>query len=115
VAQTIQDRHERAARNQSLFREVNEKIEAVSRGETSTFHVFSCECADTECTERISLTLEEYEHIRGTPTHFLVKPGHVYPDVERLIETDGGSARYEVVEKIGEAGKLAAELDPRQD
>ncbi len=115
MQRTAQDRHERAARNQSLFREVNEKIEAVSRDETSTFHVFSCECADTGCTESISLTLEEYEHIRDTSTHFLVRPGHVYSDVERVVETDGEGARYELVEKLGEAGELADQLDPRQD
>jgi len=107
------DRHKRAARNQSLFREVNEGVETVSRDSNLTFHEFSCECANTECIEGASLTIEEYEHVRRIPTHFLVKPGHVYPEVERVVDTDGGSGRYEVVEKFGEAGKLALELDPR--
>jgi hypothetical protein len=107
------DRHERAARNQSLFREVNEKIEEISRGSTVTFHEFSCECADTQCIEVVPLTVEEYEHVRRIPTHFIVAPGHVYADVERVVETDGVGNRYEVVEKYGEAGLLAVELDPR--
>ena len=107
------DRHQRAARNQSLFREVNEKIEALAHDSTVTFHEFSCECADTHCIEVVPLTVEEYEHIRRIPTHFAVAPGHVYPDVERVVETDGVGNRYEVVEKYGVAGLLAVELDPR--
>ena len=107
------DRHQRAARNQSLFREINENIEIMSRTSNLTFHEFSCECAVGECLEGASLTVEEYEHIRSVPTHFLVKPGHVLPELERVVETDGGSGRYEVVEKFGEAGMLAVQLDPR--
>jgi hypothetical protein len=107
------DRHERAARNQSLFREVNEKIESVSQDASSMFLEFSCECADTECFENVSLTLEEYEYVRRIPTHFFVKPGHVYRDVERVVETDGHGDRFEVVEKFGDAGTLAVRLDPR--
>ena len=107
------DRHQRAARNQSFFREVNEKVEALTRNSTSTFHEFACECADTDCVEKLPLTLEEYESVRRIPTHFLVKPGHVYRDVERVVETDGNGTRFEVVEKLGEAGTIASELDPR--
>ena len=109
----LYERQRRAAHNQSLFREVNEKIETVSRNETAIFHEFACECAEPECVERIPMTLEEYEHIRRIPTHFLVKPGHVYPEAERVVETEGDGTRYEVVEKLGEAEKLAVELDPR--
>jgi hypothetical protein len=107
------DRHERAARNQSFFREVNEKIESLSRDSSATFHEFACECADTDCVEKLPLTLEEYEYVRRVPNHFLVKPGHVYRDVERVVETDGTGTRFEVVEKLGEAGKVAVVLDPR--
>ena len=109
------DRHERAARNQSLFREVNEKIETVSENSSSMFQEFSCECADTECFEKVSLTLEEYEYVRRIPTRFFVKPGHIYRDVERVVETDGRGDRFEVVEKFGGAGTRAVQLDPRSD
>ena len=107
------DRHSRAARNQSLFREVNEKIESVAEDSSSMFQEFSCECANTECFEMVPLTLEEYEYVRRIPTHFFVKPGHVYRDVERIVETDGHGDRFEVVEKFGEAGTLAVRFDPR--
>jgi hypothetical protein len=113
-----EDRHdgqERAVRNQSLLREVNERIETLSRTTAggSAFHEFSCECADERCAQRISLTVEEYEYIRRIPTHFIVKPGHVYLEVERVVDADSAADRYEVVEKFGEAGKLAIQLDPR--
>ena len=107
------DQRQRAARNQSLFREVNEKIESLSRGSSSAFHEFSCECAEQGCVESVPLTLEEYEYIRRNPTHFLVRPGHVYRDVEHVVETDGDGSRYEIVEKQGEAGRLPVRLDPR--
>ena len=107
------ERQERAAFNQSMFREVNEKIEGLFRGDNSTLTEFSCECADEQCRRGLPLTVEEYEHVRRIPTHFLVVPGHHYLDVERLVESDGASGRYEVVEKFGEAGKLAVRLDPR--
>ena len=108
-----QDGRARAARNEAIFRAVNEQIQSLSPGATSTFHEFSCECAADDCVEMIPLTHEEYEHVRRTPTHFFVKPGHVYSELERVVETDGDGLRFEIVEKIGEAGKVAAELDPR--
>jgi hypothetical protein len=109
----LQERQRRAAQNQSLFREVNETIQTLSAAGHSAFYEFACECADSQCVERIFLTIKEYEHIRRIPTHFLVRPGHVYPELERVVETDGDESRYQVVEKFGEAGELAATLDPR--
>ncbi len=109
----LQNRLMRAVRNQSLFRDVNEHIVETVAHSSSTFHSFACECADPKCVEVLSLTIQEYEHVRMTPTHYFVKPGHVVPDVDRVVETDGGGERYEVVEKFGEAGRLAVELDSR--
>ena len=81
----------RVARNQSLFRAVNEQIEATNE----KFHVslgdridLVCECAADDCMERITVTLEQYEQLRRVPTHFMVKPGHVYPEFERVVEKD---------------------------
>ena len=108
--ETVQVRQERAARNQSLFREVNERIESVVN-KLSMFQEFICECARTDCGEQVSLTLAEYEAIRAHPARFAVKPGHVVPDVERVV--DAAAGRYEIVEKIGEAAELAGQLDPR--
>jgi hypothetical protein len=104
----------RIARNQALFRSVNEQIEAANQ----TFSVlledrvdFVCECADDSCMERITVTLAQYEDLRRFPTHFFVKPGHVYREFERIVEEIDG---YVVVEKFGEAGRQALKLDPRR-
>jgi hypothetical protein len=105
----------RVVRNQALFRSVNEQIEAVNERFSVSLDgdrvAFVCECADDNCMERITMTLAQYEELRRFPTHFFVKPGHVFRQFERVVdELDG----YVVVEKFGEAGKQALRLDPRR-
>ncbi len=94
------------ARSQSLLRELNERINA-SR-QPSTFIEFLCECAS--CAGLVALTEDEYESVRADPTHFLVAPGHVFPDVERIVAQD---RRFLVVEKINQAAEFATAADPR--
>jgi hypothetical protein len=106
----IEERQERAARNQSLFREVNERLEEVM-GELSMFHEFICECAEPECSEQLSMTHDEYEVIREHPARFAVMPGHVVSEVEQVV--GGAPDRYVVVEKIERAAEIAAHFDPR--
>jgi hypothetical protein len=98
----------KAARNQSLLREVNERIAEVSEevGEVQ----FLCECADLSCKAVLDMSLLEYESARSSPVRFPVLPGHDLPDVERVAEEN---ERYAVVEKMGEAAEISAELDPR--
>jgi hypothetical protein len=104
----------RAAKRQSLFRDVNENIielndafsQIVERGD------WLCECANDACAEHLSMSGEEYRAIRAHPARFCVSPGdeHVFPEVERVVEK---KERFWVVEKFGQAGELAARLDPR--
>jgi hypothetical protein len=104
----------RAARNQSLYREVNERIRDLNErfdAALSAGGTWVCECADTECHEPIELTLGEYEELRSHPDRFAVVPGHVEEGVERLVAAHEG---YVTVEKIGPAARIAAELDPRR-
>src|SRR5213075_184222 len=74
-------RVEAAARNEELFRTVNEKIEAVSQTVPATDPnmEFLCECDDVDCVETVRLTVAEYEAVRAVPTHFVVLPEHVDP------------------------------------
>ena len=104
---------DRVARNQALFRSVNEQIESTNQrfGVALEGAEFVCECADEHCMEQIAVTLSKYEHVRRVPTHFIVKPGHVYPQFERVLES---LEDYVVVEKFGEAGKQAVRLDQRR-
>jgi hypothetical protein len=54
--------------------------------------------------------VDEYEAVRRIPTHFVVAPGHDVPEIERVVEK---TERYVVVEKVGDAGGFAVQLDPR--
>ena len=103
---------EAKARNEALFRRVNEKIEAVSQtiSATDTTMDFLCECDDVECRKTVNATRAEYESVRAVPTHFIVVPGHVDGGVERVIASN---ERFLIVEKQGAAAKLAEESDPR--
>ena len=104
----------RAAQNQALCREVNERVDALA--ETYSLELghrdFVCECADTSCADTIRMTVEEYEAVRSDPARFVVLPSeaHVLPDVEVVAaRTD----RYWTVRKIGSAAEVAQKLDPR--
>ena len=104
-------RAERQGRNESLFREVNERIAELNQ----TFQVdgrseFLCECSQDECKEPVSISIDEYEAVRRASTRFFVVPGHEDTSVESVVER---SERYVVVQKIGEAAEEADDLDPR--
>ena len=93
----------RLAQNEDFFRGVNDRVneKAESHGLDSHQYEFFCECSDAGCVERISLTVREYENIRAAPERFVVKKNHV-------IET---VPDYVVIEKHGEAGRIAVELE----
>ena len=95
------------------FAGCNERVEEVNKAFESILggSDFFCECADVDCMEKIRMTLREYEAVRDVSTHFAVKPGHVLPENERVVEERVG---YVVVEKTGRAGERAADLDPRE-
>ena len=86
---------ERLARNQSLFSEVNERIQYLAEvnerigylpeGATSEY---VCECSSTECISTIELTVVEYERVRSNPTWFVIKPDHDVAQVERVVSRD---------------------------
>jgi hypothetical protein len=105
-------REERVARNETLFREVNERIKQVNADvATADATDFLCECADESCTQAISLTLAEYEAVRADGTQFAVVIGHTLPDVERVIASN---RRYAVVAKTDpEAVRIVEAEDPR--
>ena len=105
-------REERVARNETLFREVNERIKALnSHVETRDEADFICECGDADCVQPVSLSLAEYEEVRSRGIHFAVAPGHVVRDIERVVAR---YPRFAVVEKTEpQAAGIAAREDPR--
>lgn len=106
---------ERIAQNDAAFRRANEGIsETAAEYEINVGLLpFICECADPGCTAVTQLTRQEYEEIRANPAHFLNVPGHEANAQGHGRVVKGGS-RYVIVEKIGRAGEVAAELDPRR-
>ena len=105
----------RAARNESRFREINERIEpsnAAHNWVDPPYADWVCECAQEACSAPVRLTVQEYETVRADPTHFLVAPSdeHVTPEVEEIVHRH---ERYWVVGKRGVAGDVSEELDPR--
>ena len=105
---TMDDHARKAAKNESLFRDVNERIDELV-GEAWSPE-FVCECPDEHCIEAVEISLEEYESIRTSPVRFAIMPGHDHPDFERVVEQN---ERYALVEKLGEAAEVARKLDPR--
>jgi hypothetical protein len=104
---------ERIGRNEALFRQVNERVRDVSQAFATVDPTpvdFVCECGNQDCTEPISLRLDEYEAVRAEPTRFFVIPSHLLPEVERVVE-DRGS--YVVVEKLSQEEDIARDTDPR--
>ena len=103
-------RKERHAQNEDFFREVNERIseKAESHGLDSHKYDFFCECSDVSCTERVKLTLPEYEYVRAEPTRFVVKNDHVVAEIEHVVAS---ASDHLIIEKHGEAGRVATELE----
>jgi phosphoribosylanthranilate isomerase len=100
-----------AAKNQSLFREVNERIATVGVAVDEQIG-YVCECLDTDCVALINLSTEQYEAVRASGSErFFVLPTHAYAEVEEVVETH---SEYVVVAKIRAAGEVAAALDPRR-
>jgi len=95
-----------------LFREVNESIEqqALRFGGIDDEYEFVCECSSTECVERVTLTVRQYEQVRAEGTRFVLAPGHADPEVELVVRK---TADHDVVEKDGLAGVIAEQADPR--
>ena len=98
---SLEARQLRAARDQALMRDVNERI--FDLRETSAFGEYVCECALRACTAHVELSVDEYLEIRKQPTRFLVAPGHWSTSLERLVHR---TERYEVVEKLGDSARV---------
>jgi hypothetical protein len=108
-------RRARAGKNESLFREVNERIEDSTQDfseelDPTKMFDFLCECSHPDCIERIRMTHGEYEALRRVPTHFAIRSGHGINEVESIVASN---ERYIVVAKLGAAARAAMHLDPR--
>jgi hypothetical protein len=103
---------ERAARNEEVFREINERIEeGAEQHRIAGTLPFHCECGRMSCIEAIELPPDRYEEIMRERYRFVVLPGHEEPAIERIVEA---RSEYLVVEKIGEAREQIDRDHPQQ-
>jgi hypothetical protein len=91
-------RRERLMKNEESFRDYNNR--RVSFEQDADVHddlvPFVCECGDSECIEGMELTLDEYTAAHSSGIRFAVKPGHVFPEAERVVAEHD---RFWLVEK----------------
>jgi hypothetical protein len=104
---------EQVARNDAAFRVANEEIRAAAaEWRMDGLLPALCECADPHCATVVRVTPRQYEAVRSDPRRFINAPSHQANEhgwAYVISEND----RFIVVEKIGEAGEIAEELDPR--
>ncbi|MGZ4334946.1 MAG: hypothetical protein ACXVRJ_11840, partial [Gaiellaceae bacterium] len=63
---------ERAARNEALFREVNEQVRSLSETHSDDTEAgFVCECSSADCLERLQIPLAVDEEVRSNGRRFL--------------------------------------------
>jgi hypothetical protein len=110
----LTDSVEREARNESIFRDANEKLRKgrdtlAAAGERTPF---LCECEDQTCTKLMLLTVAEYERARSLGDCFLVVPEHEPRTSGQVLARGDG---HILVQKSGRTGELARELDPRAE
>ena len=109
----MDERGARVAKNETVFRNVNERIEQLNESfatVTDTFEVI-CECGDSGCVTQISIATDAYERVRTDATLFIVAPGHEVSEVEDIVDRQ---SVYHVVRKhAGLPARIAEETDPR--
>jgi transcription initiation factor TFIID subunit TAF12 len=99
------------AKTEVLFRDVNERIAESAQQFDAGSTEFVCECADPHCMHRLEATLAEYEQVRENGATFMLAPGHVDTDIERVVEDHG---RFQVVEKVQKTVReIVRRLNPR--
>jgi hypothetical protein len=109
-------RTDRPAKNEVLFRGLNERVHATKEDlnvgslDPPDRSEYLCECAELACLERVSLSRAEYENARSNPIWFFIVPGHDVIGIETVIEAND---RFALVEKLPGEISVAAATDPR--
>src|SRR6266576_1665060 len=109
----MEERERRIGLNETLFREVNERLEELAQGFAHTSQKLDliCECGNASCASRIEMDRAEYEQVRSDSATFAIVQGHAIPDIEEIVER---RRAYDVVRKTAdEAEEIAEKTDPR--
>ena len=110
-----QDRRDRLARNESLFRSINEDLERglhTVRLDDRELSGFVCECSRRDCSDLVHIELAQYEEIRSDPRRFLVAPGHELIEVEDVV---AGGENFRIVQKHDDVAAIVEADDPRRN
>lgn len=106
------DDPERIARNEGLFRLLNDGRELEAQGLGVDGLVgFTCECGRLTCHAPIRLTVGEYEDVRREPRQFAIVAGHQFEDTEDVVAEH---ERYAVVRKRERVAPIVTATDPRR-
>jgi hypothetical protein len=114
----METRDSRLAKNEAVFREVNERVIEIKNSLGSDprggqlLDGLICECSDPGCVERVGpLAISEYEAVRADARRFIIAANHQALDVESVVEMN---PKYWIVEKReGVPAQVARERDPR--
>src|SRR3954469_24057431 len=97
-------------RAQAELRFHNDRLEQLARPAEGADKLdllwIRCECGRPTCSDSLEIRHGEYEALRLDPRRFAVAPGHGVEGVEVVIVTSTG--RFDVVETIGDAARIAA-------
>jgi len=103
---------DRAARNEEVFRSVNDRIEQGAEQHAVEAPLpFHCECGRASCLARIEIPPRVYALIVRHRYRFMVVAGHEDAAIERVVERQ---PTHVVVEKVGEARKQIDRDHPQQ-
>ena len=94
----------RKAENEQLARRINEIVESERPRNGSSGEHFICECSKSDCATPIDIDVHAYARVREDPRRFIVCDGHEDHQVEAVVAR---YPTYVVVQKRGEAGRLA--------
>jgi hypothetical protein len=106
------NREERVAKNEILFREVNERILQIEGDRWRVDPVdFMCECGDIDCLRVVQLSVDDYERCAAIQRTSASSPATRCLTSRTVVETH---PHYLVVEKVGEMRHRAEVADPRR-
>jgi len=106
----MDERSARLAKNETIFRAGNERIDKAARGKVEKAP-YLCECGEKSCLARVELTPDEYETVRSHQARFFVVPGHEDLTAGEVVVEQHG--RFTVVEKQGEQRELVERVTPQ--
>ena len=74
-------------KNEAAFKAHNERRKEFEQDVTTDEPIpFACECGDVDRDDPIELTIPQFDSAHAHERRYVVKPLHVMPDYERVVE-----------------------------